>query len=355
MHELEALLASLRALNSKTAEELIEAKGQLEVKEEQAKQLDARVKDLMALLQHKESELAANSGEESRVQQLREKLQRSEQYYEGQLSVKDNVSQSEKIIKELRDRVNSLSVANPPNYDLEFYGTSQRGIGLADIEGRLSSIRKEEEEKLGSRLKSLEAANGELKKELEEKAEVLNRLIEKNGQLEGEVGVLRQFASGSTSEQRQQIQALLQKDEIIRSLEQKLAEANKALEGTKQFTSAERDRILSESMREKSTLEMQLKRLADAKNEEVSVKETMIKSLEEELEYLRAQKAETQVLKKIVKKGRGAEPRYIMAAPKVERLYKAAVEVRYEQDPYILAENEKLAKELEIALVGSAD
>lgn len=199
-------------------------------------------------------------------------------------------------------------------------------------------------------IQSLEEKIKELSLTLEAKSDTLSKLTEKNGQLEGELNVLRQFASGSSSEQKQQIQALLQKDETIRNLEQKLAEANRALEGTKIFTSAERDRILSDSQREKSTLEMQLKKLADERNEELSVRELKIKSLEEEVEHYKAQ-AELQMMKKVIRKGKGAGPHYIMSAPKVERLYKAAVEVRYEQDPHILVENEKLAQELEIALV----
>ena len=254
------------------------------------------------------------------------------------------------IIKDLRDRVNVLSLESPyHNYDMEFYGTTNRGRDPG-----LSSIKKEEEEKMRATIQSLEGTVRDLRAALDSKVEILQRMTEKSGQLEGELSVLRNIATGASSDQRQQIQVLMQKDEIIRSLEQKLAEVTKAYEILKAMSTADKDRLLSESFRERSNLELQLKQLSEVKTNELSVRELRIKNLEEEMEAMKAH-YEMQLVKRVVKKGKGAPPKYLVMAPTVERLYKAAVEVKYEQDPNILAENQKLAHELHIALVKTAD
>lgn len=214
-------------------------------------------------------------------------------------------------------------------------------------------------------IKAKEQAIAELRAAVEGKTTSLAAASERQGQLESELSALRMLASGANSEQRQQLQALMQKDEIIRKLEARLADAVQALEaarnreaseviqireGSLGQSSADRDKLVSETNRERSTFEMQIRKLAEEKNEELTLRELKIKGLEEEVEHWKEQ-AESQIVKKVVKRGKNEEPKYIMAAPKVERLIKTAVEIRYEQDPFILAENEKMAKELAISLV----
>lgn len=101
---------------------------------------------------------------------------------------------------------------------------------------------------------------------------------------------------------------------------------------------------------------MQIKRLGDERSVELSEKEEKIHYLEEEIHKIQRQR---QLSTSKAKKSK-RQPLYpgpviteIRAAPRVERLYKAAaaVKVKYEQDPYILEQNEKLAHELDIALV----
>lgn len=237
-------------------------------------------------------------------------------------------------------------MAVQPTYDLEFYGEIR---SRNDGGSRNAAV----EADLNDKIKQLEAKVTESSAVILAKTETCARLNEKIAAMESEMGVLRQLASGADFDQKQHAQAILNRDQTIRTLEKQLAEANDRLDmlnRDSKLATAEKERIFSDTYRETSKLEMQLKQLSEERDEELSKRETRIRSLEEELVSLRSQ-VEILSVKRVASKTRETTTRYVMAAPKVERLYKAAVEVKYEQDPHILAENQKLAGELQIALV----
>lgn len=146
----------------------------------------------------------------------------------------------------------------------------------------------------------------------------------------------------------------MQKDEIIKSLESKLSESVKSVDDLKKQVSDLQNQWSAQTSRERSDFEMQIKRLGEERSVELSEKEEKIHYLEEEIHKIQRQR---QLSTSKAKKSK-RQPLYpgpviteIRAAPRVERLYKAAVEVKYEQDPYIVEQNEKMVHELDIALV----
>lgn len=82
---------ALRAIQAKTAEDLMETRGLLELKTQNVEMLEARIRDLMAILSSRSPTVEKTEDDDVRVAALREKLANSERYYEGQLNIKDNV------------------------------------------------------------------------------------------------------------------------------------------------------------------------------------------------------------------------------------------------------------------------
>lgn len=92
---MENLMAALRSQNNIAARDILETRDLLQVKNETISQLEARIKDLMELLHSRSQEapvIQKSDGDlEQKLNLMREKLTKTEQYYEGQLNIKDNV------------------------------------------------------------------------------------------------------------------------------------------------------------------------------------------------------------------------------------------------------------------------
>lgn len=252
-----------------------------------------------------------------------------------------------KIVRDLRERLNELTKVIPENIPRP---TLQ--LGEADL---FSSIKREEEIKLKKRVSELEDSLASTQATLAEKQNIVNTQNTKIAQLEGEMLAFKQHSSGMSSDQRQSLQILIQKDEIIRSLEQKIAELTSSLERTKEQLSGLQEQWASHTARDRDEVNLKSNKWEEDMLMELREKEAIILSLQSQLEELHLEIELKGRKIKRTKSNASLYPRMVYfdvkTAPKIERVYNAAVEVRYEQDPYIIDQNHKLAAELEICLV----
>lgn len=253
----------------------------------------------------------------------------------------------------MRERLNEITrvIPKPP---AESENLPRQTITLGE-EGPFSSIKREEELKLKKRISELEESLTSTQATLSEKLNLLNNQNIKIAQLEGELLALKQVSSGMSSDKRETFQILMQKDEIIKSLEKKIAELNSLLERTKNQLSDLQEQWAAHTARERDEVNVQSNRRIEELEGLLRDRDSIILSLQAEIEELRLEiELKGRKFKK-PKSNSGLYPRMVYfdvkTAPKVERVYNAAVEVRYEQDPYIVEQNQKLAAELEISLV----
>lgn len=239
--------------------------------------------------------------------------------------------------------------------------TENRGTGF----NGLSSVKRQEEDKLRRTLTAQMSQIQDLQSALDVKNSLVADLNDQLALLRNELEMLKGDQGRLTTERKQTEAQLAQKDDIIRKLEERLREAKQGLQSAE--SQLENVRFASRQQEEGYRMEIETlrRRLDTQKDTEVSEilrqKETEVRSFREEIlrkdERIRQLETQAAINEKNHKQKREKETKskeemykQVKLAPKVERINKPAYEIQYEQDPFILEQNQKLAEELKQAL-----
>lgn len=351
--ELEGLVEALEADRSLRSTHLFELKDLVVQKTQLASNLEVRLSDTSqalklaqdTLLEAEKKKRPEISYDAKSLEELRAKMIKETEYYESQLSIKDN------IIMGLREKLNQMSQNVPKLTEAEFYGSNRPGtLSLIDPQQpAFSSVKPSEEEALRRTLAGQLAQIQELQSNIQSKDATIRDLQKLVTELQQQVTSAQTRMTSTESQRAKHEVQIVQKDEIINMLEDKirmlrLAQENSSMKSPSGDDSWKKERAVY--------YEKEL----EARENEVKKLQAEAGEMHEEIKSLREQlfSAQKTVLVGQQQAGRSLPKasQQFAQAPVVERVEKTTVEVRYQPDPHVVVENQRLAEELAKALVG---